>query len=313
MRGLHLVIGALIIAVGLLSYISYDHIQQTRYIVRTNLQESQRTDKYIQILSDKNEDLEKAILEKDLNLAKALEDERAARKLVEADAKASSLAAQVKLATLQKNLEAGKVQSTSEIVASWSSRIARISCDFGKYTSSGSGVLAKVPQDGGVASPRVITSKHVITDELGRGAITCTSTFANGAKVTSKTLNNETEISKAGYDFGYLASANWPSLLDGALANELKVCVSANVRTGDSVLVLGYPGIGSDRDLTATEGIVSGREGDYFVTSAKVERGNSGGAAILIKENCYLGIPTFVETGRLESLARILDASLLGI
>ena len=60
-------------------------------------------------------------------------------------------------------------------------------------------------------------------------------------------------------------------------------------------------------DVTATEGIISGFDGDYYITSAKVEHGNSGGAAILVKESCELGIPTFVQTGSIESLARILD------
>ncbi|HEY4504797.1 MAG TPA: serine protease [Candidatus Paceibacterota bacterium] len=313
MKSLHLIITALIVATSLLSYISYEQMQQTRYIIRTNLQESERIDKHIKILFERNDDLERAIVEKDKVLAKAIEDERSARKLIETQAKISNLSSQVKIAELSKTIEAGKLPSTSEIVDSWSSRIARISCDFGKYTSSGSGLLARVPQGGGVNAPRVITSKHVVIDELGRGAIICTSTFTNGAKVVSRTLNQEVEISKAGYDFGYLISSNWSNLPDGAMNTQLKLCSNTNVRTGDAVLVLGYPSIGSDRDLTVTEGIVSGREGDYFVTSAKVERGNSGGAAVLIRENCYLGIPTFVETGGLESLARILDASLLGI
>ena len=71
---------------------------------------------------------------------------------------------------------------------------------------------------------------------------------------------------------------------------------------------MGYPSIGSQTDITATEGIISGYDGNYYVTSAKVERGNSGGAAVALKDNCYLGIPTFVQVGDIESLARILDA-----
>ena len=76
---------------------------------------------------------------------------------------------------------------------------------------------------------------------------------------------------------------------------------------GDQLVILGYPGIGSQTGVTATEGIVSGFDGDFYITSAKVEHGNSGGIAILIKDNCYLGIPTFVDVGQIESLARILD------
>ena len=67
---------------------------------------------------------------------------------------------------------------------------------------------------------------------------------------------------------------------------------------GDEIVVLGYPSIGSRNGLTATEGIVSGFDGNYFITSAKVEQGNSGGAAILLKDNCLLGIPTFVTLGK---------------
>jgi len=76
---------------------------------------------------------------------------------------------------------------------------------------------------------------------------------------------------------------------------------------GDKVVILGYPGVGSREDITATEGIVSGFDGDYFITSAKVEEGNSGGIAVSAKEDCYLGIPTYAEVGNVESLARILD------
>ena len=76
---------------------------------------------------------------------------------------------------------------------------------------------------------------------------------------------------------------------------------------GDSVVILGYPSIGSRTSVTATEGIIAGYDGNYFITSAKVEQGNSGGAAILVKDNCLLGIPTFAQVGKVESLARILD------
>lgn len=77
-------------------------------------------------------------------------------------------------------------------------------------------------------------------------------------------------------------------------------------RIGEDVVILGYPSIGSSEGITATDGIISGLEEFYFVTSAKVEHGNSGGAAILKSRNCYLGIPTFARSGSIESLARIL-------
>jgi len=76
--------------------------------------------------------------------------------------------------------------------------------------------------------------------------------------------------------------------------------------TGDQVVILGYPSVGSQSTVTATEGIISGFDDGYYVTSAKIEQGNSGGAAIHVKNNCFLGIPTLVVVGKIESLARIL-------
>lgn len=76
---------------------------------------------------------------------------------------------------------------------------------------------------------------------------------------------------------------------------------------GESLVVLGYPAIGSQTDITATDGIVSGYDGIYDITSAKIEHGNSGGIAIATQENCFIGIPSFVDVGEIESLGRILD------
>jgi len=76
--------------------------------------------------------------------------------------------------------------------------------------------------------------------------------------------------------------------------------------SGDEIVVLGYPDVGSPTGITATDGIISGYNGNYYVTSAKVEHGNSGGAAIDVANNCYLGIPTYVETDSADSLAGVL-------
>ena len=80
---------------------------------------------------------------------------------------------------------------------------------------------------------------------------------------------------------------------------------------GDEVVILGYPAIGASSGITATDGIISGYDGDYYVTSAKVNSGNSGGIAVDLKNDCNLGIPTLVDAGSLESLARILKAQTL--
>ena len=89
------------------------------------------------------------------------------------------------------------------------------------------------------------------------------------------------------------------------------LCESVNI--GDHLSILGYPGIGGET-LTVTEGIVSGFEVDgrsrYVKTSAKTDRGNSGGVAIKAS-GCIVGIPTFSRRGRVESIGRILDLNYL--
>jgi hypothetical protein len=89
-----------------------------------------------------------------------------------------------------------------------------------------------------------------------------------------------------------------------------KVCSAENVKVdiGDQVLILGYPSIGGASDITATEGIISSYNYPYYITSAKIDHGNSGGLAILVKNNCFLGLPTGSVVGSIESLGRILDA-----
>lgn len=106
-------------------------------------------------------------------------------------------------------------------------------------------------------------------------------------------------------DAGYLIIRN-PDQKTRNLADKPKICPSPP-RIGEDVIILGYPSTGASASVTATEGIVSGVEDNFFVTSAKVEHGNSGGAAIFKDQNCYFGIPTFVVSGELESLARILS------
>lgn len=100
------------------------------------------------------------------------------------------------------------------------------------------------------------------------------------------------------------------------------ICSSDQLKIGEDLIVLGFPDVsgigiprlGSTAKFTATEGIVSEKinySGYYFNTSAKIEYGNSGGGAFLKNSGCLAGVPTFVRTGELESLGRILNANKL--
>lgn len=86
---------------------------------------------------------------------------------------------------------------------------------------------------------------------------------------------------------------------------------------GTNVKIFGYPESGSYNGvITVTEGIISSfeKEGDvyYYLTSAKIDYGNSGGLAFVdINEEiaCVIGVPSAVTEGGAESLGRILVLS----
>ena len=165
--------------------------------------------------------------------------------------------------------------------------------------SSGSGIAIKF----GNTPSAILTNKHVLVDGNGYGAESCSAKLLDsGETLASSDIRNSAKE----YDLGYIYINNPSDYFKNLTSNFPSLCPQKPF-LGDEIVVLGYPSIGSKNNLTATEGIVSGFDGNYFITSAKVEQGNSGGAAILLKDNCLLGIPTFVTLGKVESLARILD------
>ncbi len=243
-----------------------------------------------------------ALLAANQTVAQQLKDEAAKRLLAEEQNKT----AQNKLTQLEQDLEKNRAPDVTAIIKQWRPRIADVSCEWppqnGKQAiKSGTAVLLPSTD---IAAPQLFTSKHVVT-YLDKLPELCTLTFPDQSERIQVTGEAMT-LSQTKYDWAKITLTNPPlyaRLLAALPANRCNTPPS----TGDTVLILGYPKIGVKEDITATEGIISGVENNYYITSAKVERGNSGGAAILSKQNCYLGIPTFVDAGQIESLARILD------
>ncbi len=195
--------------------------------------------------------------------------------------------------------------TVTEVVKNWNPVVAQIICEF-RYTNgvlyarqSGSGTLIAAP-DGKV---NLVTNKHVVSDNSGYGPTSCAVKFPNTASSYIVKLNDIT-LSTKGSDVATIAIPTLSKTLTNLAKSKRNYC-SKVPDTGDEIVILGYPSIGG-ANVTATEGIISGYEGSYYITSAKVEHGNSGGAAINQNDNCYLGIPTFVQAGQIESLARIL-------
>lgn len=200
-----------------------------------------------------------------------------------------------------------------DVVNQWDSYVVSVECDFNSaetrelvFQSNGSGLLTQWEN----TSIGILTNKHVITAlSLGSDEI------ADNCKIRfpqEDIILNSSNLSvlTTDLDWGIIYFDFQSSLVEKLMKNPPYLCTSDPV-LGDQIIILGYPSIGDEDNVTVTEGIISGFDGDYFITSAKVEKGNSGGAAIALKDNCYLGTPTFSTKGNLESLARILDVRVL--
>lgn len=265
------------------------------------------------INSAKSKELEKTIAtekEKRASETKNLEEkiQQAEIKSIATESirKALEESSQKKISTLEEKISQTNTYNVASIISKWRPIIANVKCQF-KYSDTGrlyqenggSGIILKFGNTPGL----ILTNKHIITDDGGYGAYSCSVKLPDSNELIT---SSDTRSSAKGYDLGYIY-INEPTTYFKSLTSSFPSLCSQKPSLGDEIVVLGYPSIGSKENVTATEGIVSGFDGNYIVTSAKVEQGNSGGAAILLKDNCLLGIPTFVTLGKVESLARILD------
>jgi len=196
--------------------------------------------------------------------------------------------------------------NVTQVISSWRPRTASVICSFGLNKQSGSGTLYRYTE-GGAEKFAVLTNRHLVIDSKNISASSCALRFPDhDTTYTGSRAAGDIEISSDGYDFGRIIITNPSQYLRGIATSNVSFC-SSRAAIGDEIIILGYPLIGSQEDITATDGIISGYDSDYYITSAKVEQGNSGGTAVLLSKNCLLGIPTFVQLGTLEALARILD------
>ncbi len=204
-----------------------------------------------------------------------------------------------------------QAQDPTSIIKQWKPIVGRVECEF-RYTNnsvyletSGSGIAMKFSD----YPLSVITNKHILTDESGYGAYSCAVTLT-GNYYTYNSEGNQREIKvlSSGDDGGYININNPDNYITNLTSSFPKTCKNKPIE-GDEIIILGYPDIGSKESITITKGIISGFEEKYYITDAKIDQGNSGGAAILLKDNCLLGLPTYARLGGVESLGRILDIS----
>jgi len=215
--------------------------------------------------------------------------------------------------TTLENQKSVKTKSDADIIAEWDNRVAEVTCFWPSETSGGSATLVNLTSHGVTA----VTNKHVISDSTSTYAPdSCVvGIYENGARVVNYiSPGNPVWIGSSDWGYIYLDNSEAPSdngFFNKVTNNQLIICKESQVNLGDQIVILGYPAIGTKNGITATEGIISGIETDYYVTSAKIDHGNSGGAAISVKNDCWIGIPTWAASGSIESLGRILKAQLV--
>ena len=248
--------------------------------------------------------------EETADIIKKLEEEEKKRSLTESEILRDKETTQKKLLNLEEDIIKSKQKELAAVVAKWRPRIVHIECRW-RFTNGR--VVEKVGSGFLFGSDYIATNTHVV-EESGILPQTCTFVLPDDpSRVVIAGDTEDARVVTKKDDFTLIEIKN-PTIRMRTLSmgvsskNSLSLLGCAKKASpGDMVVILGYPSIGAENDITATEGIISGYENPYYITSAKLEQGNSGGAAISVKDDCYLGIPTFVRAGNLESLGRILD------
>ncbi len=280
-------------------------ISEHKNLINKNNEIKDFFNKKIIELEDKNNQLIQVLDENDKNFSKKLTQIKIQQKKDLAENLKTNISLNQELLKINKNLLEEKNRK-EKLITKWSKMVAKIECTKKtKTVGKGSGayfsskVLKTKFDDNGV----IITNDHLIKNPSGY-ADECKITFLNDKDNQDLIEKKDQKIYKVidvEKDISFLRPSQKIDLSD-----DYNFCDKA-LKKGEQVLILGYPAIGSKNDITITEGIISGYEDGYYVTDAKIAKGNSGGAAISVKDDCYLGIPTFVMKGSLETMGRVLD------
>jgi len=173
----------------------------------------------------------------------------------------------------------------------------------------------------------LITNKHVLKEADGENE-SCVITVARDWNAVANdsekayqddnlfiySLNkNYTYWENEEFDFAITQIVEYEQPLtflnDVAMVTNEAEC-NENLVVGSKIKIIGFPYTSSFSLPTITEGIISSWENisniPYYITSAKIEHGNSGGIAVTDNYYCMIGIPTAVVVGDSESLGRIL-------
>lgn len=197
-----------------------------------------------------------------------------------------------------------------DVVKAWRPYTVRVTCitldsnGNKKSYSDGSGFLTVDPSKG----PTIFTNKHVFYTTNGASSDYCDIYFPENKEVV-KVEKKDRYVSSKGYDRGTLVITQ-PSEYVSNLVKNKKItvndCIRANAESIDDIVIMGYPMGKPKDDISYAQGKIVGYQDKYFVSTATIVSGYSGGVALSLKDNCYLGIPTYSQKDDL-SKSLILD------
>jgi hypothetical protein len=164
----------------------------------------------------------------------------------------------------------------------------------------------------------ITTNYHVYNEaNTGGGSPTCYAVYPQSPDFSYNAEYGDYQLALAGYHYDpdtyedvadFTIGALYPSatpLNPKPSVNNLPLtgmgaagCPAATV--GDSVTVFGYPSSGNLLGIseTVTQGTIAGiLPGPIYKFDGAIDHGNSGGLAVLNKDDCVLGIPTLGDSG----------------
>lgn len=197
-----------------------------------------------------------------------------------------------------------------EVIKEWRPYVVRVTCitldsnGNKKSYSDGSGFLAYDPAKG----PSVITNRHVFKIKDGTYTDYCDVYFPESKEVV-KVDKKDRSVSSKGYDRGNLVITQPSEYVSNLAKNPIAIsrdCKNAKPDSTEDIVIMGYPMGKPKDDISYAQGKIVGYQDKYFVSTATIVSGYSGGVAVSLKDNCYLGIPTYAQKDDL-SKSLILD------
>lgn len=191
-----------------------------------------------------------------------------------------------------------KTLTEEDVLSIWKEYTVRVTCitldEYGnkKSYSDGSGFLIDTPNRG----ISVLTNSHLLYTKNNKLSDYCNIYFPSSKETIKVTKKNR--FSSKYQDRATLVikepTQSIKDLIVKASVVE-KDCSQKQMATSTSIAILGYP-TGSDKTkVSVSKGSIVDYDKEYIISSATVVSGYSGGIAISLKDNCYLGIPTFAK------------------